>query len=458
MKVVICGAGEVGYGIAERLVAERNDVTVIDTNPNLIRTVRDTLDAKGYVGHGAHPDILARAGLQDADMLIAVTSSDEVNMIACQVGHSIFTVPTKIARIRSQAYFSAESQELFSSDCLPIDVIISPEIEVAEMVVRRIALTGVTDAVNFSNGEIVMVAIECLEDCPVINTPLTQLSDLFPDLLSTVVAVSRNGRLFIPHSHDQLAVGDLAYVISHRDHVRRTLGLFGHEEKTIKRIVIAGGGTVALYVAKALEKRQDNIRVRIIEKSHERAVQIAEELRKTVVLEGSALDEKLLSQAEVSESDLLIALTNDDQINILASVKAKLLGCGGNLTLINNQSYQDFTRTLGIDAQVNPGSVTLSKVLQHVRRGRIRAVHSVHKGAAELIEAEAFDTSPLVGVPLRDLDLPVGIRIGAVYRDGKVVRPSGDMVIKPKDRVVIFAMADAVRHVEQMFRVSLEFF
>lgn len=458
MKVIICGAGQVGYGIAERLAAEKNDVSVIDTSPELIRAIRDSLDVRGFVGHGAHPDVLELAGAQQADMLIAVTLYDEVNIVACEVAHALFNVPTKIARIRAQSYLRPHYRDLFSRDHLPIDVIISPELEVGEMVLRRIALPGATDVVSFAENKIAMVAIECQEDCPVINTPLAQLSELFPDLPSTVVGITRGTRLFIPHSADQLIAGDLAYVVTTKDQVRRTLGLFGHEEQEATRIVIAGGGNIGLHVAGTLEQRQSRTRVKIIEGTRERAVMIADELRKTVVLQGSALDQKLLLEADIQDADLMVALTNNDQVNILASAMAKRLGCKANLALINNPAFHDLTGTLGIDAYVNPRAVTISRVLQHVRRGRIRAVHTIQKGAAEIIEAEALETSPLVGAELRELDLPHGMRVGAIYRNGEVIKPSGAVRINPRDRVVIFAIAEAVKQVEQMFRVSLEFF
>src|SRR5690606_28459698 len=299
---------------------------------------------------------------------------------------------------------------------------------------------------------------ECLEECPVINTPLAQLTELFPDLPSTVVGVSRNGNLFIPHSADQLMAGDLAYVVTTKDQVRRTLGLFGHEEPEATRIVIAGGGNIGLYVARAMESKGGRTKVKLIENNRDRAVAIADQLRRTVVLHGSALDQKLLLEADIDHADLMVALTNDDQVNILTSVIAKRLGCKSNLVLINNPTYHEFAKTLGVDAHVNPRAVTISRVLQHVRRGRIRAVHNIQWGAAEVIEAEALETSPLVGPPLKELDLPDGMRIGAVYREGVFVKPSGSLHIKPKDRVVIFALEKAVRHVEQLFRVSLEFF
>ena len=458
MKVIICGAGRVGYGIAERLSTEDNDVSVIDTSPTLIHAIRESLDVRGYVGHGSQPDVLEQAGADQADMIIAVTLYDEVNMVACQVAHSLFNVPTKIARIRAQSYLQSHYQDLFSREHMPIDVIISPEVEVGQMVLRRIALPGVTDAVRFANDTIAMVAIECLEDCPVVNTPLEQLSDLFPDLVATVTGIWREGRLIVPHAGDQLQTGDLAYVICDRTHVRRTLGLFGHDESEATRIVIAGGGNIGYFVAHAIEQQQPSSRVKIIEFNREKALDVADRLDRTVVLHGSSLDTQILIEADIEDADLMVSLTNDDQVNILSCVMAKRLGCKSNLALINSPAFLDFTKTLGIDAHVNPRAVTISRILQHVRRGRILAVHSIQQGVAEVIEAEALETSPIVGTPLRELDLPNGIRIGALYRDGQVMRPDGESKITTGDRVVLLAKATAVRHVEQLFRVSLEFF
>lgn len=458
MRVVICGAGQVGYGIAEQLAAEQNDVSVIDMSPQLIQALRDTLDVRGFVGHGAHPDVLTQAGIEQADMIIAVTLYDEVNMIACQVAHSLFNVPTKIARIRAQDYLKPHWSDLFSSNHLPIDVIISPEVEVGEMILRRLQLPGAVDTVYFANGDVVVVGIECHEECPVVDTPLSQLTELFPDLRAVVVGILRDGSLFVPRSADSMLVGDLVYVVSHKDQVRRTLSIFGHDEQEAHRVVIAGGGNIGLFVAATLEARGSRAKVKIVESMRDRAVVIAEQLKRTVVLHGNALDQDILREADVHEADTLVAVTNDDEVNILACVMAKRLGCRRTMALINNRSYPTFTRTLGIDATVNPRTVTVSRILQHVRRGRIRGVHTIENGLAEVIEAEALETSPLVGKPLRELDLADGIRIGAIYREGKVIVPDGASQIAAKDRVIIFAMAERVRQVEQMFRVSLDFF
>ncbi len=458
MKVIICGAGQVGHGIAERLAAEGNDVTVIDKSPGLIQAIRDTLDVRGVVGHGSDPEILSIADAGQADMIIAVTLYDEVNMVACQVAHSLFNVPTKVARIRAQNYLLSHWQDLFSHEHMPIDVVISPEVEVGEMVLRRIALPGAIEVVQFADDNVSMIAIECDDDCPIIDTPLQQLTELFPDLDAVVTGIWRAGSLFVPRSTDSILAGDLAYVVAGKEQVRRTLGIFGHEEPDASRIVIIGGGNIGLYVAANIEKRQQNARVKIVESSRERAVAIADRLDKTVVLHGGGLDQNILLEAGIDDADLTVSLTNDDQINILSSVMAKKLGCTANMTLLNNTSYYDFTRAMGIDSHINPRSVTISKVLQYVRRGRIRSVHSVQNGAAEIIEAEALQTSPLVGTSLRDLDLPDGVRIGAIYRKEEVIQPDGNTVIKSNDRVIIFAIGERVKQVETMFRVSLEFF
>jgi len=458
MKVLICGAGQVGFGIAERLSQEDNDVSVIDTAPDLIAHITETLDVRGYVGHGSHPDVLARAGADQADMIIAVTLHDEVNIVACEVAHAIFNVPTKVARIRAQSYLAPEYSDLFSRENVPIDVTISPEIEVGQLVLRRISFPGATDVVRFAEDRIAMIAIECMEDCPVVDTPLHQLSQLFPDLRATVTGIFRKGRLIVPHSTDQLQTGDLAYVVCDRDHTRRTLALFGHEEQEARRIIIFGGGNIGHFVARRIEEQQPRMRVKLIESDRNRAVFISDKLNNTVVLQGSAMDQRILMQADVQDADLVVALTNSDQINILGSMMAKRLGAKSTLVLINEPAYQGFASTAGVDAHINPRAVTISRVLQHVRKGRIRSVYAVQNGMAEVIEAEALETSPLVGRALRELNLPEGIRIGALYRDKTFILPDGSTRIKAKDRVVLLAAASAVRDVEQLFRVSIQYF
>ena len=341
---------------------------------------------------------------------------------------------------------------------MPIDYIISPEIEVGNMVLRRLQLPGTIDTVAFGDGQVTGLGISCEADCPVIDTPLSQLSDLFPDLPAIAVAVVRDGRLFIPHGDAQLKIGDEAYVITPTSQVTRTLQIFGHEETRARRIVIAGGGNIGLYVAKQMEEGEPNVRVKVIEMSRARAVQIAETLSRTVVLHGSSLSEDVLKEADISTSDMLVALTNDDQVNLLTSALAKQLGCQSSLCLINSANYGGMIRPLGIDAQINPRAITVSRVLQHVRRGRIRGVHSIHNGAGEIIEAEVLETAAILSKPLNEIKLGDGIRFGAIIRDDETLVPSGNLELEVKDRVVLFARSDYVREVEQMFRVSPDYF
>jgi trk system potassium uptake protein len=458
MKVVICGAGQVGFGIAERLAAEGNDVSVIDLQPRLIQQISDRLEVRGFVGHGSHPDILAQAGVEQADMLIAVTQSDEVNMVACHVAHNLFNVPTKVARIRAQNYLTPEWAELFARDNLAIDVVISPELEVGEAVLRRLAVPGAADTLSFADDRLVVAAIECDEDCPVIDTPLSQLTELFPDLRARVIGLKRGERVFAPRSFDSLLVGDLAYVAAEKEQLQRTLVIFGRDQPPASRVVIAGGGNIGVYVARQLEERVKGASVKVVEPNATRALEIADDFKRGVVLNGNALDEAVLREADVQNADTFVALTNDERVNALSAGLAKKIGCKRSLCLVNTVALAGLISDLGVDMQVNPRGVTVSRILRHVRRGRIRGLHSVLEGKAELIEAEALETSPLVGVPLRELDVFEGMRIGAIYRNGKIILPRGDTVLQAQDRVVLFAEAARVKRVEQLFRVSLEFF
>ncbi len=458
MRVIISGAGQVGYGIAEKLSFEGIEVTVVDRNAALVQRVRDTLDARGVHGHGSHPDVLAQAGAKDADMLIAVTQVDEVNMTACQVAHSIFEVPTRIARIRSQSYLNPEWRNLFARDQLPIDVIISPEVEVGDLILQRLAFPGASEIVSFEDERVVVITVDVREDCAVINTPLRHLTDLFPNLQATVVGVRRNGQMHVVHSRESLVAGDQAIVAVAKDQVSRVLGLFGCDTQPPTRIVIGGAGNIGRYVAGKLEQSGEGISVRLIENNRDVAQIAAESLKQSITVFGDTLDEDILREVDVRDAQMYLGLTNDDETNILSSVLANELGCESNFALVNQPQYPRFARRLGIDAFINPRAVTVSRVLRHVRRGRIRGVYSLFDGAAELIEAEALDTSTLVGKPLREFDIGPGIRIGAIIRGDEVIMPSGNVRIEAGDFVVVFALAAQVRQVEQMFRVSLDFF
>ncbi len=461
MKVIVCGAGQVGYNIARQLAQEMNDVTVVDRSPELIRRINDTLDVQAVLGHGAQPDVLERAGAAEAEMIIAVTAGDEVNMVTCQVAHSIFNVPRKVARVRAQSYLNRKWANLFSRDHLPIDVIISPEREVAAAMLQRLEVPGAFETVPFADNKVRMVGCRLEENCPVVNTPLRQLTELFPDLNIVVTGIWREGRMLTPSGDDQMFVGDEIYFASDVGHVQRALTIFGHEEKTARRLIIIGGGNIGLYLAQGIEEAYPNMRSIIIEENKARAELITDFLSSTIVLAGDGLDEEILREANARETETVIAVTDDDEVNILASLLAKRAGVERSMALITHANYTSLQTSLGIDVFVDPRETTVSTILQHVRRGRIRGLHSIRDGAAEIIEAEAMETSPLVGTPLRDIDLPSGIVVGAIMRKGKegtITIPRGGTVIEPGDRVVLFVLAHRVKKVEQMVRVGVEFF
>ena len=458
MKIIICGAGQVGYHIARQLSAERHDVAIIDQSPDLVRRVGDSLDVQAFVGFGSHPDVLERAGAADVDMMIAVTQADEVNMVACQVAHSLFDVPTKIARVRHQSYLQPIWADLFSRDHMPIDVIISPEIEVARAISRRLQVPGAFESIALSDGQVRMMGVRCAADCPVINTPLRQLTGIFPDLNIVVVAIVRDGQGFVPTADDQMLAGDDVYFVADAEHISRAMVVFGHEETVARRIIIAGGGHIGAFLGEILEKEHPGVTAKIIEANSGRAHEIADTFERTIVINGDVIDPEILDEASVSECEAIIAVTNDDETNILASLLAKRFGTQRAVTLINNVTYSPLITSLGIDVVVSPRAITVSTILQHVRRGKIKAVHSLAEGFGELIEAEILETSGLSGQTIGAAGLPDGVLFGAIVRDDAVIIPRANTVMQVNDRVVLFAEAAAVRAIENLFAVRLEFF
>jgi len=457
MKVIVCGAGQVGSQIARSLSDEGNAVTVVDQDGALVRRVTDTLDVSGVAGFASHPDVLARAGAQDTDMLIAATSMDEVNMVACQVAHSVFEVPTKIARIRTDSYLEAEWSDLFRRDHMPIDVIISPETEVARVTLRRLVSNAAFDIEPFFEGKADFVGIHLDDNCPVLNTPLGQLTELFSTLRAIVVAVRRDGRIWVADRDDQLFPGDDVYFIAAREDVQRAFGIFGRENLVAERVVVVGAGNVGLRVAQRIEA-SPGLRGKLIERNRERAERAADTLERTIVLNGDALDADILAEAGVEDADAIVALTEDDRTNLLACALANEAGCPISIALAKDNTFARIADPLGVNALINPRATTVSSILRHVRRGRVRAVYSVGRGEGEVIEAQVMATSPIAGRRIRDASFPAGSIIGAILRDGELKMPHGDTVIRVGDSLVVFSVFKAVRRVEQMFRVSMEFF
>jgi trk system potassium uptake protein len=458
MKVIVCGAGQVGYNIARYLAAAGNDVTAIDQRQELTQKIGESLDIQAITGFAAHPEVLEQAGAEDAEMLIAVTSGDEVNMVTCQVAHSLFNVPMKIARVRHQSYLAPRWRDLFRREHLPIDVIISPELEVARAISRRLEVPGATDVTPFADDKVRLIGARCGPDCPVLDTPLRQLTFLFPDLHMTIVGIARGDRFFVPGGDDHLIVGDEVYSVVETSHVSRAMRALGHEEAAAERIVISGGGNIGLFLASSLEASRPNMTLTLIEADADRARFIADKLTRSVVLHGDARDREIHEEANLRTAQAIVSVTNNDEVNIMAALLAKRYGCEQALTLVNNNVYGGLLGSLGIDVVVNPRETTVSSVLQHVRRGRIKSVYSLRDGEAEVFEAEALETSPLVGQPLKEARLPGGVLVGAIVRDGEVIMPRADTVIRARDRVVVVARAAVVKKVEKLFAVRVEYF
>ena len=458
MKMIICGAGQVGWQIARHLAGENNDVTIVDKDEALVRRATEALDVQGVVGFASYPDVLEKAGARDADMIIAATYSDEVNMVICQVAHSIFGVNRKIARLRATSYLDAIYTDLFRRDHMPIDVIISPEREVAEAALQRLAAPAAFETESFMDGRAQLLGIHLEDDCPVLNTPLRQLTELFASLRAIVVGVRRAGRLFAPEADDQLYAGDNIYVFTHSADMARALDVFGKASLKQERLVIIGGGNVGLAVAQALEERGDRVRVKIIEKDRARAEIAADSLSRTIVLNGDGMDIDLLAEAAIDRADAVLAVTDDDKTNLLAAVRAKQAGCKMAIALVNDPTLAPLMGALDIDAYINPRATTVSSILRHIRHGRVRAVYSLGDSEAEVIEAQVLSTSPLAGRMVREIEFPAGVLVGGVLKGDQMMKPSGDLRLDVGDVIALFAMAKDVPEVERLLQVSIDFF
>mgnify|MGYP006141562857 FL=1 len=458
MKIIICGAGQVGWQIARHLSVENNNVTIVDSDPSLIRRATENIDVQGVLGFASYPDVLEQAGARDADMIIAATNSDEVNMVICQVAHSVFTVPRKIARLRSQSYLNAIYSDLYREDHLPIDVVISPEQEVAEAALLRLEAPAAFDIETFLKGSAQIIGIELQSDCPVIDTPLKQLTDLFSTLRARVVAIRRNGDLFVPTSKDQMFTDDQIYLIAHRDDVSRTMEIFGKKMRKQERVVIIGAGTVGLSVAKSLESRSEKFKIKIIERDRKVAEFAAGRLERTIVLHGDGLDFDCLAEANIQAADAILAVTDDDKTNLLSAVRGKAEGCKMAISLINDPTLISLMVPLKIDAHLNPRATTVSSILRHVRHGRVSQVYSIGDAEAEVIEAKILSTSPMSGQAIKDIGFPEGAVIGAIKRGEEFIKPIGDSKVYDGDIVVIFSISKDIPEVEKLLQVTINLF
>ncbi len=455
MNIIICGAGRVGGTIAKLLAEQNHSITIIDQSSEDIQKINESLDIKGIVGKATYPSILEKANASEADMIIAVTKNDEINMMICQIAYSVFNIQKKIARIRSKDYLDPKFSRIYNKENLPIDVIISPEIEIAKSIQRKLEAPGALDNVNFADNKIRLLEILVDENCKIINTPLGKLTVKFPDLEANILGVIRNEKFLILKKNDILLKDDKAYVVINSTHMQKTLLAFGHAEKISNKILIIGGGNIGFNLAKNIEQSFESARIKIIEKSKERAEFIANELNNSIIINGNGLDEDVLEEANLEEIETVLALTNDDEDNLMVSVLVeKFSKDKRTMALINKPNYSLLQSSLKIDDLIDPRMNTVSSILKHVHKGTIETAYSLLNGEYEIIEAEIIETSELINKDLKNSNLPEEIRIGAILRDEDVIIPTSDFIFKEKDTVVFLAKRDQLSVVENIFRIS----
>ena len=461
MNIIICGAGRVGFTIAKQLSEQGHSITVIDTSSEDIQKIDDALDVKAIVGKATYPTILEKANAAETDMIIAVTRNDEINMVICQIAFSIFNIPKKIARIRSQDYLNPKFTTVYNKENLPIDVIISPELEIAKSIQRKLEAPGALDSVPFADNKIRLLEILINDGCSLINIKLNDLTKKYPNLDANVIGIIRDDKFLIPKKEDEVRKNDKIYVIINSSQTAETLEAFGHTEKVSKKILIVGGGNIGFNLAKNIEETLDAARVKIVEKDKERAEFLASELNNTIVINGNGLDEEVLAEANLEEAETVLALTNDDEDNLMVSVLVekfakdeKEIEDKRTMALVNKPNYSLLQDSLKIDDLIDPRMNTVSSILKHVHKGTIETAYTIMNGEYEVIEAEIIETSELINKELKNSNLPEEVRIGAVLRGEKIIIPRSDFTFLKDDKVVFLAKKDSISVVENIFRIS----
>jgi len=455
MNIIICGAGRVGFTIAKLLTEQNHSITVIDQSSEDIQKINEALDVKAIVGKATSPIVLENANSKQADMIIAVTKNDEINMMICQIAYSLFKIPKKIARVRAQDYLNPKFSKLYNKENLPIDVIISPEIEIAKSIQRKLESPGALDNVPFADNKIKLLEILIEESCPISEIKLNELTKKFPKLNANILGVIRGEKFIFLKKNDVMKKDDKAYVIINSLQMKETLSAFGHNEKISNKILIIGGGNIGFNLAKNIEKSFEDARLKIIEKDKKRAEYIANELNNSIVINGNGLDEDILAEVNLEDVETVIALTNDDEDNLMVSVLVeKFSKDKKTMALINKPNYSLLQSSLKIDDLIDPRMTTVSSILKHVHKGTIETAYSILNGDYEVIEAEIIETSELINKELKNSELPDEIRIGAVLRKNEIIIPRSDFVFKKEDTVVFLTKKDQLPLVESMFRLS----
>jgi len=455
MNIIICGAGRVGFTIAKLLSDQNHSITIIDQSSDDIQKINETLDVKAIVGKATSPAILEKANIADANMIIAVTRNDEINMLICQIAYSLFKTPKKIARIRAQEYLDPKFSQLFNKENLPIDFVISPEIEIAKSIHRKLESPGASDNVPFASNNIRLLEILVDERCPIKNIKLNELTKKFPKLNANILGVVRDNNFIFLKKNDVLKKNDKAYIAINALQIQETLEAFGHNDPISKKILLIGGGNIGFNLAKSIEFSTNDTRLKIIEKNKERAEFLASELSNTIVINGNGLDEEVLKEANLDETETVIALTNDDEDNLMVGVLVEKFSQNKRtMVLTTKPNYSLLQTSLNIDDLIDPRMNTVSSILKHVHKGTIESAYSILNGEYEVIEAEIIETSDLINKELKNADLPDEIKIGAVLRGKEVIIPRSNYVFKKNDIIVLIAKKDQIPLVENIFRIS----
>tara|TARA_Y100001936_G_scaffold246361_1_gene290177 strand:- start:341 stop:1714 length:1374 start_codon:yes stop_codon:yes gene_type:complete len=455
MNIIICGAGRVGFTIAKLLSEQNHSITVIDQSSDDIQKINETLDVKAIVGKATSPVVLEKANISEANMIIAVTRNDEINMLICQIAYSLFKIPKKIARIRSQEYLDPKFSQLFNKENLPIDFVISPEIEIAKSIHRKLESPGSSDNVPFADNNIRLLEILVDERCPINNIKLNELTKKFPKLNANILGVVRDEKFIFLKKNDFMKKNDKAYVAINASQIQDTLEAFGHNDPISKKILLIGGGNIGYNLAKNIESSANDTRLKIIEKNKDRAEFLASELSNTIIINGDGLDEDVLKEANLEETETVIALTNDDEDNLMVGVLVeKFSNNKRTMVLTTKPNYSLLQSSLKIDDLIDPRMNTVSSILKHVHKGTIESAYSILNGEYEVIEAEIIETSDLINKELKNADLPEEIKIGAVLRGKEVIIPRSNYIFKKNDIVVFIANKEQIPLVENLFRIS----
>ena len=460
MKIIICGAGRVGMSIAEHLATEDNDITVIDSKAEALQKITELYDVQGVLGLASHPSVLNDAGVEDTEMIIAVTESDEINIMACHLSHLLFNIPTKIARIRSREYLNEKFLDLFQEGKIPIDHIISPEEEVASAIVKQWRTPGAFDVAEFCNSQVTMLGILCNDNCPILDTPLRELVDLFPGLNATIMAIIRDNDLIIPRSGDDvLNLNDRIYLSCKTEQIERTLAAFGHSEIASRNVTISGAGNIGLMIGNMINKISPDTKLTFIELDKEVARHAAEQLQFASIISGDTLDPEIIKEARVSNETSFISATNHDEVNILSSLLAKRSGSKHSIVLVNQPAFFPLVNTLDLEAVISPPVITVSSILQFIRKGQIEAVHSIIEEFGEVISVEALETSSIINKSLKEIKLPKNVSIGSILKKNDEILPArGSSVIDPGDKLVMFVPVKSIKKVQELLSVRLDYF